>query len=637
MQAATQSLNASAPPHVVPHESGDVGGSVGRLTELRLRFPRRMIAREIVGETGGPELVLYYGDREICFDEPHLFGFARTLMTQHRFVAEQAVMWADGLDWDMICPLLQALLDDGILEQGDAETDDPLLPLDRERPSPLPPAPAATPRDWSDCAAITRDLAGIAIDPGHLELVVPVFRVAHPVLDTDGRQVGEANVFPPALRVERETQWLACTYAGTRHLVDRPMNATALKAMRAHWQQMMAALMQIRSAFLRRFPDVGMPWTVGDVERLAVLVLAVPTHALVRRDGAVASGALHPALSSLFRVTDGLRMVMHQMLFVPIGEPALPPDAVVTADEIIDYAERNYSFHSETGVCAGPRILVRQFLSVLLDGAVPEGADDFAFDAPVADALVRIEEAFDYGLLGLDAHACLFALWPAMARSYEDMAAVLSLGVATGHRRWEGASNRLAEILDRLSTETFLGTEERRAQRDRVYGDMRRQCRRGLSPALRDAEPSQTLASPEEWQGLVEAIVGALVTRSSHPADLVMGDLARVLADFALTTQAILRRAVAAQDRVNAHLGRPRPRRGFTSVEADAHNRLQGGSRPRFPYIFDEIEALLGLRLHVSPDTVTVQSLPSSRPTEVFSPRGADWTMRDQARHRSRT
>ena len=40
------------------------------------------------------------------------------------------------------------------------------------------------------------------------------------------------------------------------------------------------------------------------------------------------------------------------------------PDTPVTAAEIHAYAERNYSFHSAQGVCAGPSAMVDQFLRV---------------------------------------------------------------------------------------------------------------------------------------------------------------------------------------------------------------------------------------------------------------------------------
>ncbi|MBK8086465.1 MAG: hypothetical protein IPK28_23080 [Devosia sp.] len=199
-------------------------------------------------------------------------------------------------------------------------------------------------RSWEDCADITHELAGRAIDPGHLELIVPMFRVAHIALDTDGRQVGEANVFPRPLRLDTPTEWMACPFPGTRYMADRPMNTSALKAMRNHWQQMMAALKLIRARFLERFPAAADRWTLAHVERLAALVLAVPTYQLVRKGADAAP--LHPALSSLFRVTDGLRMATHQMMFIPVGEPVLPPDSPITAEAIFDYAERNYSFHS---------------------------------------------------------------------------------------------------------------------------------------------------------------------------------------------------------------------------------------------------------------------------------------------------
>ena len=260
------------------------------------------------------------------------------------------------------------------------------------RPSPLPKARTSEPRTWADCAAITTELAGRAVDPGHLELIVPMFRVAHMALDGDGRQVGEANVFPRPLRLDTPTEWMACPFPGTRYMADRPMNTSALKAMRAHWPQMMAALKVIRAAFLKRFPEAANGWTLAHVERLAALVLAVPTYQLVRNGG---TARLHPALSSLFRVTDGLRMATHQMMFIPVGEPVLPPDSPITAEAIFAYAERNYSFHSETGVCAGPSHMVREFLDAVLHG---EADRSFVFDSEVAEALGDINAAFDYGL-----------------------------------------------------------------------------------------------------------------------------------------------------------------------------------------------------------------------------------------------
>jgi hypothetical protein len=330
--------------------------------ELRLPMSRRMVVQQAVSDEGRPELILYYEDKEVSFDEPHLFAFGETLARQDRFRADAATAWGDGYDWSEVRDLLENLVEAGILELGAPEIEVPTS--GHARTSLLPPARATIARSWADCAAITDELAGRAVDPAHLELIVPMFRVAHIALDADGRQVGEANVFPRPLRLDTPTEWKACPFPGTRYMADRPMNASALKAMRNHWPQMMAALKFIRAHFLRRFPAAADGWTLAHVERLAALVLAVPTYQLVRAGAEAAP--LHPALSSLFRVTDGLRMATHQMMFIPVGEPVLPPDTPITAEAIFDYAERNYSFHSETGVCAGPSHMVREFLDVVL-------------------------------------------------------------------------------------------------------------------------------------------------------------------------------------------------------------------------------------------------------------------------------
>ncbi len=513
-----------------------------------------------------------------------------------------------GMRLGVVAPLLEQLLDEGILVRA-ANATRPAGPdaCRRERPSPLPPAPAASARDWRDCAAITRELTGIAVDPAHLELVIPVFRVAHVAIDGDGRQVGEANVFPRALRIEAETEWLACTYAGTRYLSDRPMNATALKAMRAHWPQMMAALVAIRRAFLRRFPATAAGMTVGDIERLAVMVLSVPTYSLVKGAAPVANGALHPALSSLFRVTDGLRMVMHQMLFVPIGEPALPPDAPMTADRIHAYAERNYSFHSETGVCAGPRILVDQFLHVLVEGMVPEGAETFTFDPEVAEALAHIEEALDYGLRGLQAHAAFFLLWPRMAGLYGDLAALANAAVAAGAVGLSAARERFRACAIAVETTTYLGKDHWRSARDRVYADMFERCGQACRAENAAAPLANELARLRK--PLADAFVrllGAMIAeRTSVPVDQTAAIAAR-LADFLSDAQAIFAVADDRQARLSRHLGREPALKPFTSAEADVHNLLQGAAARRVPYIFDEIEALFGIRITVAPAGIAI-------------------------------
>lgn len=586
--------------------SADDAPGLRREDALVVPMSKRMVIQYATGAGGAAELTLYYGDKEISFDEPELFAFGEALARQDSFVAGDAVTWGAGYEWSRVKELLDQLVEEGVVLPLGAYEAAEALP--RRRASPLPPAVAATPRWWTECEAITRDLTGTPVEMGHLELMMPVFRVAHVAVDADGRQVGEANVFPRALRLDVPTEWMTCLYSGTRYRSDRPMNVTALGAMRAHWPQMMAALRRIRAAFLQRFPHVSRGWTVGDIERFTSLVLAVPTYQLLRPVNPVANGSLHPALSSLFRVTDGVRMTMHQMLFVPLGEPTLSPDTPMDADTILDYAERNYSFHSETGVCAGPRQMVAELLSVLLDDEHPEDAAGFDFDPAVAAALADIEAAFDYGLHALRAHAALFRIWPAMARAYEALAGVALRALDVGADGLEDFHGRMQQRMAELRGGTYLATEAWRADRERAYDDMFGESGRGLpqseaTPSLSDMLAHARPAPPASLEFILSRIVSERINGDGARLTYA-GRIAKAIVHFALDVQSSLRVACASQAKVNACLGRTQPSRPFDSAALSVHGRLQDVGGQRLPYLLDEIEAALGVRLHIDPETI---------------------------------
>lgn len=577
--------------------------------ELVLSMKKRMVVQRAIGESGRPELHLFYGDKEVSFDDPAHFGFGETLATQSRFTAGDAASWGTGQSWNSVRPMLEQLLAEGILKHAGAPDLASDVPESMIMPSPLAPSTCARPRTWSECEAITGELAGRPVELGYLELVIPIFRVAHIALDADGRQIGEANVFPRALRLDRPTTWLACSYPGTRHMVDRPMNVTALKAMRLHWKQMMATLLRIRAAFLARFPDAADGWTVGRVERLATLVLAVPTYQLVKANG-LANGQLHPALSSLFRVTDGLRMTMHQMLFVPIGEPAKSPDEALTSDQIFEYAERNYSFHSETGVCGGPKHMIQQFMRVLLDGEGADSVSGFTFDAPVDAALAEMEQAFDYGLYGLQAYGAFFSLWPAMTRAYDGLAALADAAVADGCTGLVTFRDRLRERVHGMRTGTYLATEEWRAHREVVYADMYARCGDGLStrvpgPTLPDLLGRGLTAQHDAPARALRLAFGRLVGSSARDAVHAQA-LTDCVMDFFVRAQAILDAASRVQARINHMLGRPAPVRAFGAAEADVHNILQGADERRLPYLVDELADALQIDIRIDATGIDV-------------------------------
>lgn len=588
----------------------DEASPVSACDELVLPHHRRTIVQYAADAAGVTELRLYYGDKEISFDDPDLFAFGEALARTARFTAQDAMRWGGDLEWPRVRALLGQLLDAGVLARAETAEPEAPEPDGGVRPSPLPTSTCPVARTWTDCESITRELTGVPVEPGHLELVVPIFRVAHSAVDADDRQIGEANVFPRALRLDVPTEWRTCRLPGSRFQAERPMNVTAMRTMRAHWPQMMAALLHIRAGFLRRFPDAGDAWTVGHLERFSTAVLAVPTWQLMKRNG-VGNGRLHPALSSLFRVTDGVRMVMHQMLFIPVGEPTLSPDAPVTIDGILDYAERNHSFHSDYAVCAGPRAMVRELLQVLMEGRAKTDYAAVVPEAPVRAALDGLDAALDYGLYGLQAYAAVFSLWPVMTRAYENLAAVAETWPGEAPPLVETLRTRMRRHLDHVRRNTLLGSEEWRIDREAVYADMYRQCGLGLPAGARTPD-LEALLSPVPLPGhaAVEerllAILRRRLGRTGPDAESFARALTTAILDFLAREQAVLRAANAVQARINALLGRAPPARPFGAAEIDVHNLLLGTESRRLPYLIDELEQVLGIVLRLGPDSVSI-------------------------------
>lgn len=581
--------------------------SLAATDELILPKHKRVFVQYVDGENGGRELRLYYGDKEISFDEPELFDFGEGLAKQSRFLAGDATTWGVNYDWPRIQELLEQLIEEGVLRHATAD-DAPEQPLARDlaKPSPLPPAPCAVARTWLEAEAIIPELTGRPLELGYLELVLPLYRIPHVALDGEGRQVGEGNVFPKALRLEVPTEWRTCPHAGSRHQHERPMNVTALKSMRAHWKQMMVALLRVREVYLRRFPQARQGWTVGDLHCLSAFVLSIPTYLMLREQDRVSNGDLHPVLSCMYRVTDGVRMVMHHMLFSEDLEPTLPLHAPMTAAELYAYAERNEIFISDHGVCAGPRAMIEEFLGILMDGNEIEGAASVELPPQVQAAMNDLETVLDYVLHGLQAYSVVFSRWPAMTRTYEQLVPVVA--------GWSGPlQERLEHSLTFLRTLTRQNTEERRLKREQVYVEMFARSVSGLDL------PQETL--PER---ITPVAVGNDAEASARlrtfmqqrfPDTRAIEDMVDVLMDYFRREQAIVRTASEIQHSINRLLGRKEPSRALTGVDLAIHYRLLeslytaehlASAGGRLPYLADELEQQLGLRVVVTSDAIEV-------------------------------
>jgi hypothetical protein len=577
---------------------------------LLLPKHRRVVQQYLTDESGAVALHIYYGEREILFDDPDLFAFGEALAKQERFAAGDATGWGEGYEWPRIRDLLQTLIDEGILVRCSEHDWDATSGGDLVVRSLLPAATCPIARSWDECEAITLEIAGHSVELGYLELIVPIFRVAHIAVDADQRQVGEANVFPPALRLDIPTEWRICNLPGSRFQSDLPMNVTAMRVMRAHWPAIMAAALRVRAEYLRRFPEAEGAWTVGHVERLSVAMLALLSYQVMRQDKRIDSSALHPVLSSLFRVVDGLRMVMHLMLMFPGNEPTWSPERILTVDDILDYTERNSSFHSDYGVCAGPRAMVREMIQVLLDGRGNGGYWSVPLDPMVQAALDDVQKAVDYGLLGLRAFATTFSLWPIMAGSYGQITEIVEAETSVDTSAMISLRAFLAGLREPLKA-TFLAQKAWRDSRQQVYAEMYWQCGRGLH-ALGTAPGLDVLLSPVWTDGhrRTEAELRVLLQQRLLPeggtCSAFIGKLSASLMDFLLREQAVLRTATEVQGYINRLLGRAQPMRVFGANEINVHNHMHGpGVRP-LPYLIHEMERLLGIQIDLDRDSLKI-------------------------------
>lgn len=538
-----------------------------------LMFPshKKAFASRVKDEAGRDDLVLYIDGHEVVFDEPELFSFAEALLKQSSFIASTATTWGDGLQWGQIQSLLSTLVGEGII--GFANDDNPEDNHERKRQvteinSLLPPALSSEPRSWQDCESITQELAGHSVELGYLESIIPVFRIAHITVDSDGRQIGEANVFPSALRIDMKTEWKTCPYAGSRYQEERLMNTTALRVMSQHWAEMMSCIKYIRDIYLARMKITGEHLTVGDVERLTVMVLALPTYLIMRNNGAVPNGELSPVLSSMFRVTDGVRMTAHQMLFLPNESvSSRDPNSRLFSDDVYTYAELNYSFFSPHGVCAGPKVMVEHLLNVIFDGQLEKDAEEVEFSAEVDLALTDIDKAMDYGFRSLQAFAIVHSIWTVMARSHSQL---LQFGLSLP----QNSSDEMMQFKLRMNNDkaafdtSLLNTEAKRKDREHIYQDMYHKCSIGVkdedlfSSRINPATPE---SYPEACEVLNAAICVKLKALNIPNVELealpVQTDqLVNSLITYFCYEQAALKAANEVQTHINNVLQRENPK-----------------------------------------------------------------------------
>jgi hypothetical protein len=359
---------------------------------------RRLTHAMLAGPEGKEALHIFYGAKEIVFREPSMMPFGHSLLTVERFRAEEATSWSgkDPYDWDQVRGMLEALLSEEILKRFDSAQTAVTV---RTFPARLGRAPEdRKPETYSSLddttPSITARTVGRAMELSNLEVVVPVHRVAHPALDEDGRQVGENNV-NNHLYLDLPTERKLCNYAGTRYQYEKPINSTALKAMMRRWPELLSLTAQFRAAFIKRIPLQAEHMSGGELQLLCTACAGAVASLLVRGENAVPNGKLDGGLAGAIRLIDGVRITTTQMIRDTAGNHTC--DRPATGKSVGDYAEQNALFLDMWGVCAGPQVLVDEYLNVLVDGveAPIQAQPDFAARVGELDA------GIDYGLHAL--------------------------------------------------------------------------------------------------------------------------------------------------------------------------------------------------------------------------------------------
>ncbi len=374
-----------------------------------------------------------------------------------------------------------------------------------------------------------------------------------------------------------------------------------------------ASRLEVRAEWLRRTTrSRGDRWTVADMHHLAALILSLPGFALMRGGGTSPQPPLHPVLSSLFRISDGIRMTTHDMLFLS-SERTRDPDELFTAEDLYGFAERNGLFLAERGVCAGPRAPIDELLAIAFDGVRVEGADSIELAPEIKELLTQLPAAVNYGLLGLQVWGLTRALWCQMSLVYKAMRVLFDGASGSAAERFHA---RLEADWQRLDHARIAGDYDRDVHMV-VYRDCYEQAGHALPAQRGDASFAARIApvaETGEHRALASALQAILAERfadttfpASDPAQLA-ARLAALLVDYLRQEQAMLGAAVELQEALNTLLERPRPTRPLTARDLRVNYAMYGGYLSQFPYLFDSLDQELGFRVEATATSLELRT-----------------------------
>jgi hypothetical protein len=369
----------------------------------------------------------------------------------------------------------------------------------------------------------------------------------------------------------------------------------------SHWPEMVAVILRIRGAYLARFPRAQSGCTLGDLERLLTLAVAVPTYQLARQNAA-APGPLHPVLVSLLRIGQALLRAARQLRTAPGVDGNWSAGTRVAAADILPFIER------QEGTEAA---LTYPFLRALTEG--PTGTPPYAepHAPPVQRALDDLDAAFDYALLGLQAGAVVGSLGPLLARTHARVSSIL--------QEWHGerppALDRLQAWLqqvDALLQEHGLDAAGGgRASLEILHADTYALCAAGLGDPVRQSLAARLAGEPMPRHGAAGDRLRAVLRRSFAPVRESQDDAVEWLLDCLMHAFARMQQVLALveeiQQRIDALLERPQP---HPARGTDLQHILlvQDELARRLPALLSQLEQALDFRAAITASGIEIRS-----------------------------
>jgi hypothetical protein len=207
------------------------------------------------------------------------------------------------------------------------------------------------------------------MDPGDESLLAfASFDCLRGLYDTDGRPLGERKA-PRAVRDQVETNLVACDYGDARAATAFPMNVSALLQIRAHWRTVLDRVRVIRATLLAR---TGRSNPVAlDLWRIAHAAASVVSFCRLERGTAEPIPA---ADAALFKASVGIKYALrHAEIARYGGRDAL--GMFPSTASLWNYIDREQLLIGDGQVCAGPGMMIRELLDVLVGGCGSHACD----------------------------------------------------------------------------------------------------------------------------------------------------------------------------------------------------------------------------------------------------------------------